>query len=169
MGWNRVQHSGDWRRSVYFCNWQPLQLSQTSTNGQSKTITDATDQPDQLKSAYKAGTSGAGFTFHSGSGQGLLLNTPIYTGGTDVQHLVSAINSNSATLGLSASFDATQTGTGAIYLQASTAGVLAGGVIASNSTLADTTYSSNTLGTLGGVSGTGANALTTAGAAIPHR
>ncbi len=92
-----------------------LQLSQTSTNGQSKTITDATDQlTGQI--TLQAGTSGTGITFIQGSGQSTA-NT-IYTGGTDVQHLVSAINSNSATLGLSASFDATQTGTGAIYLQA---------------------------------------------------
>ena len=136
-----------------------LQLSQASTTGESKIITDATDQmTGQI--TLQAGTAGAlnALTFIQGSGQNTA-NT-IYTGGTSVGTLVNAINAHSSTLGLSASFDSTQTGTGAIYLQANASGSLTGGIISSNSTLADTTYSATTLGTAGGNAGVGTNALT---------
>jgi len=132
-----------------------LQLGQTNSNSAPTSISDSNDQITG-SITLQAGSSGTGLTFVQGSG----INTvnTIYTGGTDVAHLVSAINSNSATLGMSASNPGS--GSGAIYLQATTAGALAGGIIASNSTLADTTYSSTTLGSTGGVSGTGSNART---------
>jgi flagellin len=132
-----------------------LQLGQTPTNGAPTTITDGTDQITGAVT-LQAGTSGTALTFVQGSGQNTA-NT-IYTGGTDVTHLVAAINANSTTLGLTASDPGT--GSGAIYLQATTAGSLTGGITATSSTLADTTYSSATLGSTGGVSGTGSNALT---------
>jgi len=132
-----------------------LQLGQTPTNGAPTAISDGTDQITGSVT-LQAGTSGTALTFVQGSGQNTA-NT-IYTGGTDVTHLVAAINANSTTLGLSASDPGT--GSGAIYLQATTAGALTGGITATSSTLADTTYSSATLGSTGGVSGTGSNAQT---------
>ena len=132
-----------------------LQLGQTSTNGAPTSISDSNDQITG-SITLQAGTSGTGMTFVQGSG----VNTAntIYTGGTDVTHLVSAINANSTALGLSASNPGT--GDGAIYLQATTSGSLTGGIIASSNTMADTTYSSTTLGSTGGTSGTGTNART---------
>jgi flagellin len=126
-----------------------LQLGQTPSNGAPTSINDTSDQiTGQI--TLQAGTGGHSLTFIQGSG--LSNASTIYTNGTTVGSLVTAIQDNSAYLGITASEPTG--GTGAIYLSATTNGVMTGGIIASANTLSDTDYSGSTTGVTGsGVTG----------------
>jgi flagellin len=111
-----------------------LQLAQTGT--MSHIITDgnlSTGAGSDTITGQISITNGlVTHTFVQGTGNSTA--TTIYTGNTTVKSLVDAINQDT-TLGLSA--QAPTGGTGAIYLQATTAGTDNGGISSSSSTLAD--------------------------------
>jgi flagellin len=122
-----------------------LQLNQAPTNGAPTTITDGSDQiTGQI--TLTDGTGGHSLTFIQGVGQSNA--STIYTNGTTVNSLVTAIQNNSAYLGITAY--APGGGSGAIYLQSTTSGQLVGGITSGANSLADTDYSGSTSGASGG-------------------